>query len=323
VEGGVDGGVVEVAGRGGEEARPRPVDERAIAAAASRQRGHVTTAQLRDSGLDDSATSKRVKRGRLHRRHRGVYAVGHTAKPRFADEDAAVRAAGERAFVSHYSAAVVWGMLPPRPNAPVHVTVCSPRAHRRGIRLHRTRRIAAEDVTRRYDLRVTTPARTLLDIAESEDQRTLGRAYNEALALALTTPHQIEALLDRSPGRRGAKRLRKLIDPHRGFTRNKAERMLKRATRHLPPAQHNVVVHGFEMDAWYRKQRVDVEIDGYTPHATPQKFDSDRRRDAELTARHGVRVLRFSWATLRDDPDEVAAQIAAALAATSPGTPRA
>src|SRR3954454_14926857 len=114
-------GVAEVVGPGGEEPRPRPardgvaevvgraVDDHAIARTAGMQRGRVTAAQLREAGLGATGASRRAKKRRLLRVHRGVYAVGHAAKPRWADEASAVLAAGEGAFLGHRSALELWG----------------------------------------------------------------------------------------------------------------------------------------------------------------------------------------------------------------------
>jgi predicted transcriptional regulator of viral defense system len=89
----------------------RSVDQ-LVAALAARQHGVVTRAQLVAFGLDDHAIGRRVRSGRLHRIHQGVYAEGHprlTTKGRFM---AAVVAYGDSAALSYRSAAVLWGMRP-------------------------------------------------------------------------------------------------------------------------------------------------------------------------------------------------------------------
>jgi predicted transcriptional regulator of viral defense system len=48
-----------------------------VARIAARQHGVVTVAELAQAGLSAPAISRRVAAGRLHRIHRGVYAVGH------------------------------------------------------------------------------------------------------------------------------------------------------------------------------------------------------------------------------------------------------
>src|SRR4051812_49380236 len=97
-----------------------PVD-RAIAALAKRQHGVVTRAQLRRIGLCDSAITHRAAVGRLHRLHRGVYAVGHRVVPARGAWLAATLACGEGAVLSHTSAAALWGLR--AKDGVVHVTV--------------------------------------------------------------------------------------------------------------------------------------------------------------------------------------------------------
>jgi very-short-patch-repair endonuclease len=293
-----------------------------VAATARRQRGRITVAQLREAGRGRGAVAHDTATGRLVREHRSVYAVGHDAPARFAAEAAALLAAGTAAVISHLSAAHVWGMLKPPGPKVVDVTVPTPRRSRDGIRLHRTRNPDPRDRTRRYDLAITTPARTLLDLAEQVDFRTLEHAFNEALAQQLTTASDVHALLDRSPGRRGAAPLRRLLRPNDGFTRNKAERAMRALNQQagLPRARYNRKLGPYELDTFYPDHNLDVEIDGHGPHGTPRARERDLRRDADLKANYGIDVIRIPWPMLRDEPAAVAVLIARA---TSPGTTRA
>src|SRR3954465_6537633 len=94
----------------------------AIARVAARQHGVVTAKQLAAVGLGRAAISERTKSGRLHRLHRGVYAVGHRAPSHHARWMAAVLACGEGAVLSHGSAAALWQLLKPL-DRPIHVSV--------------------------------------------------------------------------------------------------------------------------------------------------------------------------------------------------------
>jgi len=84
------------------QVQPDPVDL-AISAVAERQHGVIGYEQLRTLGLSRESIQRRVRAGRLHPIHRGVYAVGHN-----------VLAGGEKAHLSHRSAAALWGLLPNR-----------------------------------------------------------------------------------------------------------------------------------------------------------------------------------------------------------------
>src|SRR5215210_4639042 len=117
-----------------EKVRTHPPDP-VLAERGRRQHGVVSRAQLMALGLSRAEIDGRVRRKVLHRVHRGVYAVGHLALTRNGRFMAAVLACGEGAALSHFSAAVLWGILEDRGQA-IHVTVEGNRACR-GIVVHR------------------------------------------------------------------------------------------------------------------------------------------------------------------------------------------
>ncbi|MGI8511378.1 MAG: type IV toxin-antitoxin system AbiEi family antitoxin domain-containing protein, partial [Solirubrobacteraceae bacterium] len=124
----------------------RPLDG-ALGALAARQHGLVTARQLRSAGLGDSAVRRRVRAGRLHRIHRGVYAVGHPALSLKGRWLAAVMACGPGALLSHFSAAALWAL---RQTGRVHVDVTSPTGAGRGLQgidVHRSRTLLPSDGT--------------------------------------------------------------------------------------------------------------------------------------------------------------------------------
>jgi very-short-patch-repair endonuclease len=136
-----------------------------VADIAARQHGVVSAPQLAWAGLSASAITRWAATGRIHRLHRGVYAVGHanvTIEGRWL---AAVLACGEGVVLSHESAAALWGISPRCPSL-VHVTVpgYNGRRKRAGIRLHRSATLTRRDTTRRRNIPVTTHARTLDDL---------------------------------------------------------------------------------------------------------------------------------------------------------------
>jgi very-short-patch-repair endonuclease len=139
--------------------------DRQIARTAANQHGVIRIDQLHRSGLSPDAIKRRVAAGRLHRLHRGVYAVGHTnlsAKGRLI---AAVFAYGPSAVASHDSAAWLWSLSPRCPPF-CHVTVpgTAGRAGRKGIVLHRTTTLTPGETTVRDGIRTTTRERTLADL---------------------------------------------------------------------------------------------------------------------------------------------------------------
>ena len=173
-------------------------------------------------------------------------------------------------------------------------------------------RLGDEDVRSRDGLRLTAPARTLLDLAGLLTDRELERAVDEALVLKLTTHKHLTQAVGRSKGRRGARSLRALLDRAAGptFTRSEAEQRLRRLLRDagLPAAEANVKVGPYEVDMLWRAERLVAEVDGYAFHSTRSAFERDRARDADLQAR-GLRVLRFTWRQIVDQPAVVVARV--------------
>ncbi|HEY8502344.1 MAG TPA: type IV toxin-antitoxin system AbiEi family antitoxin domain-containing protein, partial [Solirubrobacterales bacterium] len=176
-----------------EESAPADV---AIARIAERQHGVVTVAQLHSFGIEKSNVSRRVRNGRLHRVHRGIYAVGHRLLSREGWWMAAVLACGEGAVLSHAAAAALWGLLRPM-SGPVDVSVPTHggRGRRRGIRIHRCQTLGGAGatsshhaggsrpvppVTVRHRIPVTTIARTLDDLRGAVPPRLLKRARRQA-----------------------------------------------------------------------------------------------------------------------------------------------
>jgi hypothetical protein len=161
-----------------------------IATIAGRQHGVVTQEQLVAVGLDKSAITRRVQAGRLYRLHRGVYAVGHRSLSWRGRWLAAVLAAGDGAVLSHSSAAALWQFLRPIPG-PVHVTVGAAvrRKPRPGLQIHRSRTLSRSDLTRRHDIAVTTPARTIADIRGEVEPYLFRRALRQAELAGFRVPH--------------------------------------------------------------------------------------------------------------------------------------
>jgi very-short-patch-repair endonuclease len=293
-----------------------------VAEIAARQHGVVTVGQLAAAGLGPHAVALRARHAWLTRLHRGVYLVG-PAPGQWGLEAAALLGCGGRAALSHRSAAALWQMLP-RPDGAIDVSVFDGhRRPRRGIRVHRLAGGNKRDITRRHDLRVTTPARTLLDLAASDvGSRDLESALNEALVQSLTSLPALHSYLARSSSLRGVARLRTLLATDPGITRSAAERALRSLIRKagLPAPHTNVTVAGWNVDCWWPDLNLVVEVDGFGYHATPRAFARDRRRDADLQTA-GQRVLRLSrWEVVRE-PEATIARVAGAVASAGGRAP--
>jgi very-short-patch-repair endonuclease len=292
-----------------------PVDA-AIADLATRQYGVVSRAQLRALGLSDGGVSARVRRGMLHRRHHGVYAVGHTVLGSRGHWMAAVLACGASAVLSHAAAGALWDL---RRSDAVVIDVTVPgtggRPRRSGIRVHRARHL---ERTVKDGIPVTTPGRTILDLAATLDRRGIERLLDRAENQRLGDVLSLDALARAHPGHRGASKvLRALQDHDPGTTITKSdleERFLKLCRdAGLPNATKlNDHVEGFEADFIFKEHRVLVETDSWQHHRSREAFERDRRRDA-VHAAAGWRTLRFTYRQIDTDPAMVEAALRAAL----------
>jgi very-short-patch-repair endonuclease len=304
---------------------PRPDDHR-IAELAASQFGVVERRQLRALGLSDPAIARRISAGRLHRLRRGVYAVGHPVLGERGRWLAAVLACGPDAVLSHASAAALWD-LRPSDAMTIDVTVRGPSRRRGpGLRVHRARGLHADETTTTRSIPVTSPARTILDLAATlRDDRALERVLDRAEILRATDVKALVALADARTGHRGAARLRRMLADHTpGTTVTRSEleeRMLALCReRGLPKPRVNDSVAGLEVDFLFAERRVVVEADSWQHHRGRAAFERDRERDATL-ALAGHRVLRFTDRQMKRDGATVAAAIHAALAAGARAPP--
>ena len=294
-----------------------PLDVR-IAQIANRRNRVITWDQLVDAGISRRAVAHRVATGRLYRQHTGVYLLDPPQQAsRMTLLTAAAAACEPDAVVSYRSAAELWGLLPPHDgDIDVTVTGRNPGA-RPGVRRHRSRTLDPRDIRTRRGIRVTSPARTIIDNARDPD---LEELLGVAIATERVTERQIDAAIARCPVRQGVARVHAILHQEGGprWTRSWGERRLLALVRQagLPVPDTNVPLHGFVVDALWPDLRLVVEVDGYEFHGRRASFESDRARDATLVAA-GYRVIRFTAVQLRDEPLVVIARLAAALALTS------
>jgi hypothetical protein len=267
---------------------------------AGRQFGVLSGAQLRELGVGRGAVAKAVRAGRLHRVHRGVYAVGHRVLRVEGIRLAAVLACGPGGVLSHRSAASHWGLLA---TDQVGVDVTAPRSRQGvpGIRLHTSRCLDARDTTRHEGIPITTVHRTLLDLAAASRDDQLERALAQAMHLQLYDHRAITDVIARSNGHRGTKVLEQATRREPKLTKGAWEIRLLRLVRsaHLPEPICNRPLHApdhgeCKPDFYWPAYNLIVETDGWEAHRTLAAFRSDRAKDAALTAA-GYRVLRFTW----------------------------
>jgi very-short-patch-repair endonuclease len=275
----------------------------AVSKLSARQHRVLSTAELRECGLDDDAILVRRRNGRLHRRFRGVYAVGDNMLSLLGCFLAAVKACGPGAVLSHYSAAVLWGLLKWDGRDP-EVTAPHPRRHK-GIRAHRSQHI---ERVYRNGIPVTPVARTLIDLSATLPPKQLRRAVNEALNQRLIKPYELV-----TSKHRGAKKLRAiLVDA--APTMNDFEDLVLPLVRDagLPRPLVNQRFLGYRPDFRWPEHKVILETDGAATHDQPLARADDARRQAVLEA-EGYTVLRTTWRELVGQPATVMRRVGSAL----------
>jgi very-short-patch-repair endonuclease/predicted transcriptional regulator of viral defense system len=279
---------------------------------AAEQEGVVATRQLLALGFTNAAIQRRVRTGQLHRIHHGVYAVGHTALSLCGRFKAAVLAGGDSAALSHYSAGTLDGYLAWDDRRP-EVTVVGSTRHHAGLRIHRTRRLHERDVFRNRVIPITTPARTLLDLADVLSDKELRRAVRQAQAMNLTSVRAIADVLTRADGRRGAQRLAALIADGPTPTRSDLEDLVLGVVvdAGLKRPQINRRLGRVYPDLRWPEQRLTVECDSTTWHSGKLATEDDSVRQARLEA-GGERVLRVTWQQALQQPRQTVARLVAA-----------
>jgi hypothetical protein len=288
-----------------------------LAELAERQHGVVSIRQLEKVlGCSPSAVKREVAAGRLHRLHRGVYAVGHGLVSVHGRCLAAVLACGPSALLSHRSAAWVLGVSRYGP-APLNVTSPMPRRPRPPIRLHHSRILIDADRALEESIPVTALPRTLLDCAGACRFSQLQRMLERSEELKLFDLEPVEGLLERSQGHAGWGPLRRAVALYQPvpFTRSEFERRFFEAVLEagLPRPATNFVEAGFELDVYWPERRFAVELDTYATHGTEAAFEHDHLRDEDLMLA-GIELTRVTDVRFHREPKAVLERVATLLA---------
>jgi very-short-patch-repair endonuclease len=280
-------------------------------ALAARQHGVLSRRQLMDLGLDPQAIKHRLKKGRLHSVHRGIYAVG---RPELTEQGrwmAAVLLCEPDAFLSHGTAAALWGFESVREDcsraAGIDITVLAHRRLRaRAVRVHRTRHLTDADRRRCRGIPVTSPSRTIVDLAAALRLDRVEAAINEADKLGLVSAAALSRRV-RDLSAPGAAVVRAVLDAADfRVTDSELEQRFLRIVRraNLPTPLTRQRVSGFRVDFFWPELRMVVETDGLRYHRTPTQQSKDRVRDQAHVAA-GLIALRFTHRQVVFEGDRV------------------
>lgn len=277
-----------------------------IARLAGVQHGIVAVRQLLAAGLSRRAIARRVGDGRLHRVHTGVLSVGGPPRTAAARRMAAVLAVGPGSLVSHRSAAAAWGIRDTSRAALDVVVAARSRRQRPGISVHISSTLHPEDRELADGVPTTSLARTFLDLAEVVHADGLRRAYEKGERLELLDVRAIDRVLDRNSARRGAAALRRLMDYDpipAARTRSELERLFLGVLREadLPLPLVNVIVEGYEVDAYWPDARLVIELQGYAYHRMRHAFERDHAKLGRLKLA-GYEVLPITYLQVTTEP---------------------
>ncbi|HEX7279602.1 MAG TPA: DUF559 domain-containing protein [Solirubrobacterales bacterium] len=233
---------------------------------------------------------------------------------------AAVLASGPEAVLSHWSAAALWAI---RPNSRERIDVTVPHRSRSGdlIRRHISP-VPDDERAVKEGIPVTSAPRTIFDLAAAEPLDVVENLLREMERLELRDRLSLRDLLDRHPGRRGARKVRsaleRLKEEPAGSKRSKLEERFAPFLRHhhLPlPRFNDWIMVGnkrYKVDCHWPGPGQIVELDGWQSHKTRTAFREDRARDRRLRVA-GYSVTHITWNQLDDEAEAVAADLRALL----------
>ncbi len=270
------------------------------------QHGQVEHGQLLALGYSQEAIRHRIARGRLHPTRPRVYSVGRPIETRVGEWMAAVLSCGAGGALSHVTAAAHWAIRE-ETGRTIHVTVPPNRDIRQpSLAAHRRSTLEPTEVTVHDGIPVTTPARTLIDLAVELTPRDLEAAVNQADKLDLIDPEALRRRINERSGLPGVARLRRVLDRSTfSLTDSELERrfvpLAMRAG--LPKPLTQQWLQGFRVDFYWPGLGLVVETDGLRYHRTAAQQARDRLRDQTLTGRRARRpALHARAGALRGTP---------------------
>lgn len=289
--------------------------------------GVITRREALALGMPASTLSKWVRLGHLVAVSRGTY-----VQPGVLESEASLLRAATRALdavVSHESAARLHG-LDVLDGSRVTVSVPVRRSNRfEGVIVHQSTDLSKTDTTRILGLPITTPTRTILDLAAVLPSGLLASCLDHAVRMKLTTYEETADALEKTArrGKPGVLKLRAVLKPRLGgnfvadsVLETRLHKVLRSGGLPVPNTQYRPKwlrrVNG-RVDVAYVEHRVIVEGDSQRWHGTPEAFQTDRIRD-NLAQLAGWIILRFTWEDIVERPSYVVDTVRKALASRTP-----
>lgn len=268
----------------------------------------VSLAQLFALGFSRGDVRGMLSQGRLHQLYPGVYAIGHTNLIPHARLIAALLTCGPTSFLSHRSAAAVWGL---REINSRRIEVSVPGSNlrpRRGLVVHRVAPPDEADLAIRNGLRVSSVPRLLIEVAAHEKPHEVDRLVTQAVRKRILDLEATERALARHARRPGVANTKRALRAYRPWRDHKSglERVFAKliAGTDIPEPQHNVTIDGWEIDFYWPHVRLAVELDGRPYHIAARDMEKDRFKDGQLLLK-AIRTLRVTDLRMALEPQRV------------------
>lgn len=213
-------------------------------------------------------------------------------------------------FASHRSAAALWQLDGCKPGNLDVITTARRDRPFATVDVHQVSEIPPCDVTHTDSIPVTTPSRTLLDLAALVDDERLELALEDALRRGITSIPRLNWQLQRMgrPGRSGTARLRRVMQ-QRGLKERSTESALEtrfarwlRSTSLPPPVRQLPIRAGqksVRIDFAYPIELVAIELDSYRYHSGRAQWHRDRSK-AKFLRSLGWTVISVAQEDLAD-----------------------
>ena len=279
------------------------MDQTALSAAlalARKQHGFITWDQALEAGLSPFLIRRLVSEGHWEKLGRGLYRVNGVKETWHGRLMAASLRAGDRAAISHRSAAALWGLEGFHPSKVIDVTV--PRSRRHSfddVVVHR-RNLAR--IGERDGIPVTPIPETILDLcATSRDRSIPSRALDDVRRRHLVTPFQLRRCLleHRGRGHCGSAVFRELLEQRFGKT--------PAGTVFAAEVLDLLVAAGLP------GRRSPSSVSGRIGHLNERAFEEDPVRNNDF-AIDGWLQLWVTYRRKEEQPERVVADVRDALA---------
>lgn len=283
-----------------------------------RQHGLVTRAQWQAAGFTPPALTRAVQRGELERVLPGVYRSTLIAPFLQQTALAAVLWAATDAVASHATAARLYGFDAPHDNP--HIWVPPTRSPKSPLVVVHRGVVERNDRRVRDRVPLTSPARTLVDLAGVLDEESLEAVVEDFFHRGVTTPLAVQRCLDANggTGRPGSRLLRDLLaDRDQAPLELKLEQKIWRLLRAVglrPVRQFDVRCAGqrYRLDFAWPILKVAVEGHGFAAHGGRLAHIRDNRRLGDLVSA-GWRVVPVTWEDCTQDPGGMIEKVRGAL----------